>query len=81
MRGYFQSIRNKSPINLFDDEFRQPCSADNVASVVVELLERPNLNGLFHWAGSEVITRYELGLRILEKVWFLVQFYNKKFFE
>ena len=49
---------------------RQPCSADNVASVVVELLERPNLNGLFHWAGSEVITRYELGRRILDRFGF-----------
>ena len=72
-----QSIRNKSPINLFDDEFRQPCSADNVASVVVELLERPNLNGLFHWAGSEVITRYELGLRILERFGFSSNFITK----
>ena len=66
----FESIRNESPLTLFDDEFRQPCTADNVASVVVELLERPNLNGLFHWAGSEVITRYELGRRILERFGF-----------
>ena len=66
----FQSIRNESPLTLFDDEYRQPCTADNVASVVVELLERPNLNGLFHWAGSEVITRYELGRRILERFGF-----------
>jgi len=66
----FESIRNQSPLTLFDDEYRQPCSADNVASVVVELLERPNLNGLFHWAGSEVITRYELGRRILERFGF-----------
>jgi histidinol-phosphate aminotransferase len=49
---------------------RQPCSADNVASVVVELLERPNLNGLFHWAGSEITSRYELGIRILERFGF-----------
>ena len=48
------------PITLFDDEYLQPCSADNVASVVVELLERPNLNGLFHWAGKDVLTRFEL---------------------
>ena len=66
----FESIRSKSPLTLFDDEYRQPCSADNVASVVVELLERPNLNGLFHWAGSEVITRYELGRRILDRFGF-----------
>ena len=34
------------------------------------MLERPNLNGLFHWAGSEVITRYELGRRILDRFGF-----------
>ena len=62
-----ESIQKGMPITLFDDEYRQPCSADNVASLVVELLERPNLNGLFHWAGKDVLTRFELGLRILER--------------
>jgi dTDP-4-dehydrorhamnose reductase len=46
-----ESIQKGMPITLFDDEYRQPCSADNVASVVVELLERPNLNGLFSLGG------------------------------
>ena len=63
----FESIQKGMPLTLFDDEYRQPCSADNVASVVVELLERPNLNGLFHWAGNDVLTRFELGIRILER--------------
>ena len=63
----FESIQKGMPLTLFDDEYRQPCSADNAASVVVELLERPNLNGLFHWAGNDVLTRFELGLRILER--------------
>ena len=52
---------------LFEDEFRQPSSVDNVADVLVELCERPQLNGLFHWAGSERLSRYELGLRIFER--------------
>jgi len=59
-----------SPLTLFDDEIRQPSSAENVADAMVELMERPNLNGLFHWAGSEEISRYELGLRILERFGF-----------
>lgn len=63
----FESIQKGMPLTLFDDEYRQPCSADNAASVVVELLERPNLNGLFHWAGNDVLTRFELGIRILER--------------
>ena len=59
-----------SPPTLFEDEFRQPCSSDNVADAILELIERPNLNGLFHWAGSDEISRYDLGLRILERFGF-----------
>ena len=59
-----------SPPILFDDEIRQPSSAGNVAETMVELLERSNLNGLFHWAGSEEVSRYELGLRILDRFGF-----------
>lgn len=55
---------------LFTDEYRQTSSAENVAQLIVELIERPNLNGLFHWAGSEVITRYELGKKILQRFGF-----------
>ena len=56
--------------NLFTDEYRQTSSAENVAQLLVELMERPNLNGLFHWCGSEVVTRYELGKRILQRFGF-----------
>ena len=59
-----------APPLLFDDEIRQPSAAGNVAEAIVELLERPNLNGLFHWAGSEEMSRYELGLRILDRFGF-----------
>ena len=53
-------------LTFFDDEVRQPCSADNVADAILELVERQQLNGLFHWAGSEEISRYDLAVRILE---------------
>jgi dTDP-4-dehydrorhamnose reductase len=51
---------------LFTDEMRQPCSAGNVAEVMLELSERRDLHGLFHWAGSEVLSRFEMGQRILK---------------
>ena len=44
---------------LFCDEIRQPCSASNVAEVLLELTERRDLHGLFHWAGSETLSRFE----------------------
>lgn len=49
---------------LFVDEYRQPCTAENLAEVMVELCERQDLRGIFHWAGTEVVSRHELGVRI-----------------
>ncbi len=51
---------------LYSDELRQPCSAENVGDAITELVERRDLHGIFHWAGSETITRYALGQRILQ---------------
>lgn len=50
---------------LFCDEIRQPCSSQNVAEVLLELSERRDLHGIFHWAGSETLSRFEMGQRIL----------------
>jgi dTDP-4-dehydrorhamnose reductase len=49
---------------LFTDEIRQPCTAENLADVLVELCERDDLRGVFHWGGAEAVSRHELGLRI-----------------
>jgi len=51
---------------LFCDEMRQPCSSSNVAEVLLELTERRDLHGIFHWAGSETLSRFEMGQRILK---------------
>jgi dTDP-4-dehydrorhamnose reductase len=51
---------------LFCDEIRQPCSAGNVAEALLELSERRDLHGIFHWAGSEALSRFEMGQRILQ---------------
>lgn len=49
---------------LFEEEIRQPVSVSNLADVLVELCERPNLSGVYHWAGGEALSRYEIGIRI-----------------
>jgi dTDP-4-dehydrorhamnose reductase len=56
--------RGEKP-KLFCDEIRQPCSATNVAEVLLELTERRDLHGIFHWAGAEKMSRFEMGQRIL----------------
>ncbi len=52
--------------NLFTDEIRQPVSVSNLADMAVELCERPNLSGVYHWAGAEPLSRYAIGLKIAE---------------
>ncbi len=52
---------------LFEDEFRTPASAENCADLVVELLDRRELTGLFHWSGSERLSRAEMGRRLLAR--------------
>lgn len=64
------TLANGQKPALFTDEYRQTSSAENVAQLIIELMERPNLNGIFHWAGSEVISRYELGRKILQRFGF-----------
>lgn len=51
---------------LFTDEFRQTCTAENLAEVMLELCERPDTRGVFHWGGAELVSRHALGLRIRE---------------
>jgi dTDP-4-dehydrorhamnose reductase len=54
------------PAKLYTDELRQPCTAENLAEVIVEVGERRDLRGVFHWAGAEVLSRHALGRRIRE---------------
>lgn len=51
---------------LYRNEIRQPCSAENVAEMIVELCERRDARacGLFHWAGAEPVSRAEMGRRV-----------------
>lgn len=51
---------------LFTDEIRQPVEVSNLADVTIELCERPNLSGLYHWAGTEAMSRHAIGLRIAQ---------------
>lgn len=49
---------------LYTDEFRQTCTAENLAEAIVELCERRDVRGVCHWAGAELLSRHELGLRV-----------------
>jgi len=52
---------------LFAEEVRQPVLVTNLAEVCVELAERDNLSGIFHWGGRDALTRLEMGRRIARR--------------
>lgn len=54
----------RKPAKLYADEIRQTCTADSVARAMLELGERSDLAGAFHWAGAEPVSRLEIGRRI-----------------
>lgn len=51
-------------LRLNTDEIRQPCSADNLAAALVELVARREFTGAFHWAGTDAVSRHALGLAL-----------------
>ena len=57
--------RGETP-EFYQDEIRQPCSAGNVAEALLELSERRDLGGIFHWAGADILSRFEMAQRILK---------------
>lgn len=62
-RLFAEWAAGKAP-QLFTDEIRQPCTGENLAELLVELCERPNLLGRLHWAGAEPLSRYQLAKRV-----------------
>ena len=62
----FAALERGETPELYRDEIRQPCSASNVAEVMLELSERRDLSGIFHWAGAEKLSRFEMAQRILD---------------
>lgn len=54
------------PARLYVDEIRQPCSGADLAGVLLALAGRRDLQGVFHWAGAELVSRFDLGCRIRE---------------
>lgn len=51
---------------LFEDEIRQPALASDIGDVCIELCERPDLRGTHHWAGSEPLSRADMGRKLAE---------------
>lgn len=64
--GLFSQIVSGKKIEMNFDQKRQPLLIDDVASAIEDLLEKKE-KGIFHLAGPDNISKYELGLA-LEKI-------------
>lgn len=60
----WQAWKEGDVASLFEDEWRQPTSVTNVATLTAELLKKPKICGLFHWAGATRLSRWEIGKQI-----------------
>ncbi len=56
---------NARRVTLFTDEFRTPLHVSDAARAVVELALDPTRTGIVHAAGTERVSRFELGERFL----------------
>lgn len=65
--GFFDVIAKvQSRLNLNAEDIRQPLFVDDLAAAIMILLENKSY-GIFHLAGKEHLTQFELGLKI-EKI-------------
>lgn len=64
--GFFSKIIKGSGVEVNNDQKRQPLLVDDVGYAIKAILDG-NYSGIYHLAGSENITKYELGLA-LEKI-------------
>jgi dTDP-4-dehydrorhamnose reductase len=60
-------LRNGQTMNLFTDEYRSPMAAKVTARALWELLA-VKASGIFHIAGAEKLSRYDIG-RVLTERW------------
>lgn len=59
-------LRRGLPMSLFHDEWRSCINCDELADIVIELLDK-EASGLFHLGGPWPVSLYDIGKRILEK--------------
>ncbi len=59
-----EKLKLGEKVRLFVDEFRTPVYAKNVCEILLELAEKDDLQGIYHLAGPERLSRFEFGVRL-----------------
>ena len=65
-----ERLRTRQSVSFPTFEYRNPIDAQTLARFILELIELPGASGLFHVGASEPISRFELGIRLAERLGF-----------
>lgn len=60
-----EQLKNNQQVNLFNDLYSTPIYTGLLTRLLLEMIER-NATGIWNIAGSERVSKYELGLRLAE---------------
>lgn len=66
MRNVIADLQAGRPVRLFTDELRCPIWVETLAAALLELVASP-FTGLLHVAGAQILSRYEIGVRLLRR--------------
>ncbi|RCK73085.1 MAG: dTDP-4-dehydrorhamnose reductase [Ignavibacteriae bacterium] len=65
----YKNLKENKIINVVDDQFGNPTLVDDLAYAVMRVVEY-NRDGLYHIAGSEIVSRYNFALQIANQFGF-----------
>jgi len=68
LNRFGETLRAGQTVALPDFEFRNPIDAGTLSDFMLELLSRPDASGIFHVGASAPISRFDLGVRLAEKL-------------
>lgn len=58
------TLSRGEPTGAFEDEWRSPTTADRLHEVILKVLAEPDLEGVYHWAGPDRVTRFEMAVAL-----------------
>jgi len=65
VKWIIRTLKRGEPLTVVEDHYNSPTLADNLAEVIVKAVES-RLSGVYHVAGSERVSRYDLALKTAE---------------
>jgi dTDP-4-dehydrorhamnose reductase len=70
LNKFAAKLRTGETVSLPDFEYRNPIDAGTLSDFILELLCSGGVAGIFHLGASESISRFELGVRLAERMGF-----------